>query len=186
MYQLLNHRKDGFKLMADKLFTCNSPLIVETGCARQENNFNGDGMSTLIWNAIAERTSGTVYSVDINQSNVNFAQSKVGPRTIVTCSDSVPWLQNLENTLLSEGKTIDVLYLDSYDFEKHNPHPSSLHHILELLSIKRVLKTGSLIAVDDNWHEDGKHIGKGQYVNQWMTSVSKKLVHNGYQMIWEW
>lgn len=186
MLNLLGQRQSSCQLMVDEMLKIGSPLIVETGCARQENNFNGDGMSTLIWDAVATRTNGRVLSVDINQSNVDFAKSKVSDHTEVFCSDSVSWLQQTERKLFETNTKIDLLYLDSYDFDAHNPHPSSLHHIFELLSIKNALRPGTLVAVDDNWVTDGVQVGKGTYVAQWMQSVGKEMVYQGYQWIWKW
>ena len=41
-------RQASFNMMMNHL-NKQSALIVETGCAREENNFDGDGMSTLIF-----------------------------------------------------------------------------------------------------------------------------------------
>jgi predicted O-methyltransferase YrrM len=143
-------------------------------------------MSTLIWDAVANRTNGSVISVDLNPIAVSFASANVGPRTKVHKSDSVVFLRDLEADLIKSGKKIDLLYLDSYDFDADNPHPSSLHHIFELLSIKQALRPGTLVAVDDNFEYNGQWIGKGAYVAQWMANVNKKMVYRGYQWIWEW
>lgn len=186
MIPLLGIRTDGFKIMIDHLMQIQSPLIVETGCARQENNFNGDGMSTLIWDRVVDRTNGEAHSVDINPLSVNFARSKVGPRTKVHCADSVNWLQQAENELIGMNRRIDLLYLDSFDLDDQNPHPSSLHHIFELLSIKSALRPGTLVAVDDNGMVNGVPTGKGTYVAQWMATNNKRFVYQGYQWIWEW
>ena len=49
MLNLTGKRRPSFEIMLNHLSTKNCPLIVETGCARIEDNFNGDGMSTLIF-----------------------------------------------------------------------------------------------------------------------------------------
>lgn len=186
MLSLVGIRYNGFMCMVDAVSKLDAPLIVETGCARQENNYQGDGMSTLIWDAVANRTNGSVLSVDLNPEAVAFAKANVGSRTAVHMSDSVVFLRDLEADLIKSGKAIDLLYLDSYDFDAHNPHPSSLHHIFELLSIKQALRPGTLVAVDDNFEFEGQWVGKGAYVAQWMANVNKRMVHRGYQWIWEW
>ena len=186
MLSLVGIRQDGFRLMVDAMSKIQAPLIVETGCAREENNFKGDGMSTLIWDAVANRTNGIVISVDLSPVAVAFSSSNVGPRTKVYQSDSVALLRDVEADLINSEKKIDLLYLDSYDFDAQNPHPSSLHHIFELLSIKQALRPGTLVAVDDNFEHNGQWIGKGAYVAQWMANVNKKMVYRGYQWIWEW
>lgn len=186
MLSLVGHRHDGFTCMVDAMLKLKEPLIVETGCARQVNNWQGDGMSTLIWDRVAERTNGSVLSVDLSKEAVDFATSLVGPKTKVHASDSVVFLRDLETDLIKTGKTIDLLYLDSYDFDVNNPHPSSLHHIFELLTIKQALRPGTLVAVDDNFEHNGHSMGKGAYVSQWMNNVNKHMVYRGYQWIWEW
>ena len=186
MILMTKHRSDGFRYMANRLLKINSPLIVETGCARWHNNFEGDGMSTLIWDSIANQTNGQVITVDLSKDSVEYCKSQVSNKTIIHCADSVPFLQNLENTLLDTNQFIDLLYLDSYDIDFDNPHNSSLHHIFELLSIKKVLRPGSIVAVDDNIEHKGTWVGKGLYVAEWMQQLNKRKVYNGYQWIWEW
>ena len=58
MLDRTDKRQPGFNIMIEHLRSCKYPLIVETGVSRQENNFSGDGMSTLIWDAVANETSG--------------------------------------------------------------------------------------------------------------------------------
>lgn len=178
MLNLTGKRRPSFEIMLNHLSTRNNPLIVETGCARQENNFDGDGMSTLIFDEYVATQSGKFFSVDISPENVNFSKSKVrSEKTSVICSDSVSWLHD---QALSWKDTIDLLYLDSYDFDMSNPHPSSLHHILELVAIRPRIAEGTMICVDDNFG----NIGKGGYVKQFMDQIGKPMVFNGYQWIW--
>lgn len=193
MLELVDKRQDGFKLMINAMRQLHEPLIVETGCCREENAFKGDGMSTLIWDGIVnEKNAGQVYSVDLSPEAVIFASNKVGGRTSVFNGDSIQFLSKLEQDLLNANRTIDLLYLDSYDFDVNNPHPSSLHHIFELLSIKGALRKrsdsrrGTLVAVDDNFFHWGQWMGKGIYVAGYMNAVGKPMVHQGYQWIWEW
>jgi hypothetical protein len=184
MLELVDKRQEGFRFMVNSLRELSDPLIVETGCARQENNFLGDGMSTLIWDTlINEMGSGSVHSVDLSTEAVMFAASKVSKKTTLVNGDSIRFLADLESKL---DRSIDLLYLDSYDFDVNDPHPSSLHHIFELLAIKKALRPGSLVAVDDNFFHWGKWMGKGLYVSQYMDSVGKPMVHRGYQWIWRW
>lgn len=159
-----------------------NPLIIETGCARKEDNFDGDGMSTLIFDSfITELGQGEFHSVDILQENVDFARTKIlNPNSKVHCSDSVKFLYGVTQDCLQTNRHIDLLYLDSFDFDPNDPHPSSLHHIYELTAAIPSLKPGSLIAVDDNFGESGK----GAYVKHFMDLLGKPRVYEGYQWIW--
>ncbi len=187
MFAKLDKRRSGFEILYEKIKNSRMPLIVETGCTRQPDNWFGDGQSTQVFNKMSEMHEGTLYSVDINPDACRFAKTLTGPRHQIFCSDSVRWLQQAEVTFDKLGRKIDVLYLDSFDLDLNNWHPSAQHHIYELLAVKGVLAPGTLVAVDDNLVLDnGQHYGKGTYVAQWMNMVGKKQVHRGYQWIWEW
>lgn len=186
MLARLGVRREAFELMLAHVAGCDAPLIVETGCARLEDNFTGDGMSTLIWDAAAELHGGRVRSVDLDPAHVAFARGKVGAHTTIDCADSVAWLAGQEAALIAAGQSIDLLYLDSYDLDVANWHPSALHHIYELLSIKGALRPGALLAVDDNLLIDGQHVGKGTYVAEYLARIGKPMIYQGYQWIWRW
>jgi hypothetical protein len=178
MLKRTGKRKRGFEFMIAHLQLCNKPAMVETGCARWEGNYEGDGQSTLIFDAVADRFDGTVRSVDIDPEAVRLAQSQVGPRTTVHCADSVTWLARLK------GKA-DVLYLDSFDFDFLNPWPSMAHHMQELAASGHLLKPGCLVAVDDNFASPQGIIGKGVIIDQFFQRIGVPLVFEGYQRIWQ-
>lgn len=181
-----NKRKEAFEYMIAHLRQCRYPLIVETGISRQEDNFDGDGMSTLIWDAVCNEVDGTLQCVDIDPNACRFAKDRTSDKTMIYCGDSVRFLESKEREYDKLTRKIDLLYLDSYDLDVNNWHPSAQHHIYELLSIKGALRPGTLVAVDDNLIIDDKHVGKGTYVAEWMDRVGKKMVYDGYQLIWEW
>lgn len=178
MLQKTGKRTPSFVKMIEHIGSIQRPLIVETGCARQENNYDGDGMSTLIFNEFA-KIKGEFWSVDINPDNIEFAKKHCTHAHLI-CSDSIKFLHDLNKSLIKTGDKIDLLYLDSYDFDMNDPHPSSLHHILELTAIIPSLREGTMICVDDNFG----NIGKGGYVNQFMLALGKEKVYDGYQRIW--
>jgi len=187
MFARLDKRRSGFEILYDKVKTSRHPLIVETGCTRQPDNWFGDGQSTQVFNAMCELHDGTLNSVDINEAAAAFARTLVGPRAHIYCGDSVSWLQEAETMFGRVNRKIDVLYLDSFDLDLDNWAPSALHHIMELLSIKQALQPGSLVAVDDNLDlPDGRHLGKGTFVANWMQRAGKQQIHRGYQWIWVW
>ncbi len=177
MVALTGTRARGFEFMLEHLRQCSRPRIVETGCARSEGNFIGDGCSTLIFDSIADELDGSVFSVDINPEAVAVARRQVGPRTTVHCGDSVAWLG-------SARRKVDLLYLDSYDFELMNPWPSMAHHMQELAAGYHLLKPGSLVAVDDNYQSPFGLIGKGGIVSQYFERIGVPQVFEGYQCIW--
>lgn len=152
-------------------------FILETGMARIENNY-GDGQSTIMFDEYINYRDGTLYSVDISPEAVAFAKTKVSEKTSLFCQDSVQFLYsiNLEKNL----PHIDLLYLDSYDLNWSNPHPSAMHHVKELLAISSKLKSGTLLVVDDNQ----KDLGKGKYISEYMRNIGKEYFFNEYQTGW--
>ena len=56
-----------------------------------------------------------------------YARSLVSPRTRVFAQDSVPFLHRLAQELTKANRPIDLLYLDSYDWDAQNPVPSMVH-----------------------------------------------------------
>ena len=176
MLSITGKREASFRQMVEFLNGIKNPIIVETGCARVENNFEGDGLSTLIFDAYVETNGGNFYSVDISPDSVGFARSKaISEKTKIACEDSVGFLYKFD-------KKIDLLYLDSYDLDPVNPHPSSIHHIYELLAVSKCLKNGTMIVVDDNLDNE---IGKGKYIADYFEKIGIPMIYSGYQQIWK-
>jgi len=50
--QRLNKRADTFQQIFDYLESIVDPVIVETGTYREENNYEGDGCSTLLFDTV--------------------------------------------------------------------------------------------------------------------------------------
>ncbi len=177
-YPRLKQRKDTFRKIFEFLESKNKEFytIVETGCARIKKNWKGDGLSTILFDQFVSFYEGQVFSVDINPSHCALATQWVSKKTKVVCQDSVQFLWNLEL-----DREIDLVYLDSFDLEASNPHPSALHHLKEFCAIIDKLKKGTLIVVDDHINEE---IGKGKYIEDFMKSIGHERVINGYQIGW--
>lgn len=93
------------------------PLIVETGCQREEKDL-GAGMSTSIFAEYISRYGGILTVVDNDQCHLDRAYSFVlkrwkhlieQGRIEFACSDSVEYLTKA-------NKEWDLVYLDSYDY----------------------------------------------------------------------
>jgi hypothetical protein len=151
-------------------------LIVETGCARWQGNWAGDGQSTLLWDLFVNTHTGRVFSVDIDGNACRMAQSQVSANTTVCCSDSVAFLARTKF-----DRPVDLLYLDSFDLDVRNPHPSSLHHLMELTAIMPQLRKGTLVVVDDNLPNGP---GKGMYVNTFFRHLGVSPIILDYQLAW--
>jgi hypothetical protein len=197
----LNLRRDTFRLAFDYLAKKRPTghFIVETGCARKADNWEGDGQSTILFDRFATAYQGEVRSVDIDSKACEHARSLVGPRCQVFNEDSVPFLGRLARELLAAGRSIDLLYLDSYDFDANNPVPSAVHHLKELCAIAPALSPGTLVMVDDSYralcgmrtNPQSYHIvndlgigGKAKYVGEYFQQIGVPIAFEGYQCGW--
>jgi hypothetical protein len=176
----LNKRSQGFQKIFDFLSACKSPVIVETGTYREENNYEGDGCSTLLFDSFVDYHGGTVLSVDIDPEACELAKENTFFTEVIE-SDSVEFLGTLE------GK-IDLLYLDSYNItDWNNDWAPAAHHLKELFAAKNCIKEGTLIVVDDNLKmPQGKRLGKGRLIYELMESLGIEPYFDEYQIGWIW
>jgi hypothetical protein len=79
--------------------------------------------------------------------------------------------------------TVDLLYLDSFDVDWDDPHPSALHHLHELCAAMPALKPGAIVAVDDHLGEQGR-LGKSKYIVPFMDSIGAAVLFEAYQIGW--
>jgi hypothetical protein len=184
----LGHRQDGFDYIFEYLKTKNNPFIVETGCARQLDNYSGDGQSSLLFDKYIKEYGGYFWTVDISEESVNYSKSQMtSDNSVVTLGDSITKLKDLNTILLQDNNKIDFLYLDSFDAPRDNPEVlflSALHHMYELTTIKPSLTSGALICVDDNWIDNDKLEGKGKIIFDYMQRLGIEPCAVGYQMFW--
>jgi hypothetical protein len=180
VFELLDERAGKvYSLAPEKQFN-----ILETGCMRADHGqlcFGDDGCSTYIFDDFINKMGGNFYSVDINPENVKYAISMTSDRANVVCGDSVSRLM-----LFPESKKFDLIYLDSFDIERGNPHPSQLHHLKELCAVMKNTEPSTIIMVDD--HDaffTGGQIGKGTYVKSFMQDIGAKIIHEGYQIVFQ-
>lgn len=181
----LGKRKEGFhRIMQhlDHTFPNTERVIVETGCARWLENWEGDGCSTYWWNLAADnlanqRVKPKVYSVDIDPVACAQAQEAF-PNVQITCMDSVQFLNGLPEHIL---KRVGLLYLDSFDWKPDLNLESSFHHMAELAAVWAKLPDGCMIVVDDR-HTDqwGKHV----LVEFFMQKLAREPVFRDYQIAW--
>jgi hypothetical protein len=166
-----------FQFIADLLIArsfSQSIVIVETGCTRQEGNWNGDGQSTVIWWWLAGQLQGRLYSVDINHHHTSVARS-LAPSAIITSGDSLEYLRDF-----ASASDISLLYLDSLDYRAGDTSAAE-HHLSELQVIYDRLPEDCLIAVDDCITPTE---GKGALVRQWLEERGNLPVLEGYVTVW--
>jgi len=168
-------RWQAFVFIADALAELRRPIgIVETGCLRQIGNWAGDGQSTVVWDWLVKQHGGYGHSYDISPESVAAARSSVSTMQVHQ-QDSVEALAGF-----ASASTIDLLYLDSYDWTAQSD-ASAQHHRKELEAIYDRLRPGCLIAVDDCM---GKSEGKHALVLPWLAERGVEPIVTGYVYVW--
>lgn len=176
----LGNRQKGFQAIFDYLDKIDRPVIIETGTYREENNYAGDGCSTLLFDNYVEFHGGELISIDIDPKACELAEKSTEWAEVI-CSDSVEALGELT------GKA-DLLYLDSYNIKNwFDDWAPAAHHLKELFAAKNIIKNGTLIVVDDNIIDNfGRRFGKGRLIFELMKSLDVKPYINDYQVAWVW
>ena len=103
----LGVRKISFRKIFDYLDKLLDPIIiVETGCLRIKDNFEGDGQSTLLFDYYTKfRGKGSkVYTVDIDPEATKNCSEMVSKNVDITTADSVGYLNKLSKKFYDEKK----------------------------------------------------------------------------------
>ena len=195
----LAHREDSFRQMFRYLDSLGRPVfILETGCLRMVDNWAGDGQSTRLFDRYAADHEGSlVCSVDIDPTATDVCRA-VTEHTQVHTGDSVQFLRSMSRNPPPPFQAVDLLYLDSFDLDKRNVHPSAFHHMKELLAASPLVGPHTLVVVDDapceamfvlrenavTFMEEPTISGKGKYVAEYARHVGARLLFSGYQAGW--
>jgi len=170
-------------------------IILETGIA------SAGTQSTYLFNEYVKKYGGKFWSVDINKNLVDNHKGNMCPATTLVHDDSVLFLQNWVKD--HPDVQADVVYLDSYDLNFYDPHPSANHGLNEYNAILPAMKTNSLLLIDDTpsnpyWLDTRGNVyndmvkyydknqclpGKGQYVLN-VDKNAETLLHN-YQILYK-
>lgn len=176
----LGKRTDGFDVLFPSLLELGrSLLVVETGCLRIPGNWEGDGQSTFMFDALIRACGGVFLSIDATNESVDSARKACSSATQVIENDSISALHALTQIV---SRQIDLLYLDSFDLDLKNPTPSAIHHALELTAARPLIDSGTVICVDD--FAVGSSGGKGMIVDRFLGAIRAKVLYSGYQKIW--
>jgi hypothetical protein len=179
----LRNRVPTFRYAISVLGKKDNPIIVETGCSRKDHGllaWGDDGCSTFLFDIFTLPNQGKLFSVDMSPENAAHSESKTSSRVSVTCADSVDYLESLES-----AHEIDLLYLDSYDFDPDDPNPSQSHHLKEISAIYSKLKPGCLILVDDAGVQSSNTLlGKAGEVFKFMEARGIHPTISDYQILW--
>ena len=207
----LGYREISFRKIFEYLDKQPTPIIiVETGSLREEENFLGDGQSTLLFDKYTQFRghNSKVYTVDIDPNATNFCKQRVSDKVEIITGDSIEYLNTFSKNFIKSNKQLSMLYLDSYDVDFRYPFPSAAHHLKELTSAIRMLQKNSLVVIDDapaNIPSNSsilktnsifrckckiKNIskstvgGKGLLINEYAAQIGAKLLFSHYQTGW--
>lgn len=190
---------------------CANPVIIETGCQRQEDDLGG-GMSTCLFAEYIERYGGRLISIDNNAEHLSRAAQYIkkhpGANVQLIHADSVAYLQCCVTPP-------NLLYLDSWDapyfemlelygskqdftgavaqmkalgrkeiLERHEAMllPCQQHCVNEFKAIETYLLSGSILLIDDNMLLGG---GKSRLLKEYLLSHPDwELVLDYQQSLW--
>jgi len=156
--------------------------IIETGTLRNPGNWK-DGQSAKLFTEFVDIHNGSVRSVDIDPGACASASTAILSKNFtVTCSDSVTWLSKQPDL-----STVDLFYLDSWDVKWENDKDSAEHHLSEFKVIESYLKSGCIVAIDDNsrFRNTNQRTGKGRRIVEYLESKGKQPVYDEYQIIYK-
>lgn len=154
-------------------------VIVETGCTRDKDNWEGDGQSTVMWSKYSKYSKGMFTTIDISKEAIELAKEVSGGQAdYYICGDSVK-----ELTIAKDP--IDLLYLDSFDVDMENVKPAAMHCMFEFCAARPRLHPGSIVFIDDTpVGADYSISGKGAYVAEYFKHLGIAPFTWGYQMAW--
>ena len=177
------NRAQGFRVIFELLLDHRDRdfAIVETGSTRRPDNWK-DGNSGVLFADFVRMQGGFVHSVDIDPCAVESANRWIDPRYHhATCEDSVSWLSRQSNL-----ESVDLFYLDSWDVDWQDDLASAQHHLQEFRAIEPYLKSGCVVAIDDNaWLLDGRRTGKGRMIVEYLADRRIMPIYDGYQIIFD-
>ncbi len=141
--------------------------IVATGTIRNERE-SPDGWDVVCWIHWANATDSKVWTVDISSEHIETCKRVTANHDKVNyiVSDSIQYLKDFT-------EKIDVLYLDSYDFDETVECYN--HQLGEIKAALDKLSPNAIVISDDNYKADWSH-GKGNYSIPWMLDNSFELI----------
>ena len=122
-------------------FSSQSITFFETG-----SSANWGANSSLLFDSYVNKFGGKLITVDIREDANRYLNSKFSKKSFSFIENSLDFIKTYDQSFF---KTIDLVYLDSYDLDINNPEPSMNHCLQEFLLLDERIKVGSLIAIDD-------------------------------------
>lgn len=189
----LNHINRKGLSLALMSVSSDNPVIIETGTSAYGTD------SSRLFDSFARKFDGKFYSVDIQEGPSRRLKHVLSKRTNFFVMDSLEFLRKFE--FLTGHKTIDLIYLDSWDVDWKDPIQSALHGKAELLELKPYIKPGTVLVVDDTpssleWipidsrliaiefkNNYGVLPGKGAFFEMALAGLKYQILHHEYNLV---
>ncbi|MFY9781370.1 MAG: class I SAM-dependent methyltransferase [Candidatus Baltobacteraceae bacterium] len=159
--------------------------IVETGCVREKNDYSA-GYSTVLFGELLTRGGGKLFTVDLSERNMALCKrftKRFAPLISYNVSDSVEYLRAWSRA--PKPQTIDLLYLDSWDYpvsaEHGEPEPSQRHCLLEFEAALPALSERGIVLIDDGDLPGG---GKPKLAKARLAELGWACEIDDYQTLW--
>jgi len=141
-----------YEYIIPKLVAKNKPLyILETGTMWAPLKDNMGAFTLIMADLIKNYTGGKLYTVDISEKNLSSCKEYTkdfASHIEYVESDSVSFIVNSSDNFIFD---LDLVYLDSWDFNLPKPHDSANHHLKELMALYYKINNECPIAIDDNF-----------------------------------
>jgi hypothetical protein len=159
--------------------------IVETGCVREKNDYSA-GYSTVVFGEFLRRSGGRLFTVDISAQNIALCRRLTRRYSKIIAyhvGDSVAFLRSWPSA--RPGFTIDLLYLDSFDYPLDHDvagrEASQRHCLGELEAALPLLAANGLVLIDDSDLPGG---GKPLLAKRKLVELGWNCVLDDYQTLW--
>lgn len=175
-----NRRYPTFRRVIELAVRRGAKTVIETGTSRGGLfNCDGDGCSTAILGRMTRLLGqgARMHTVDISAGNIESARratTDLASHIDYHVSDSVAFLSGFQGR-------IDILYLDSYDYDGIEYGPSQQHHLKELQAAWSKLHENSVVFLDDcalSWEGKCKMASRYLIDNGWVLELE------GYQRVY--
>ncbi len=171
-------RYNTFKCALNLFRQSKGKTIVETGTTRMKDDW-GAGSSTILFGDYLKTYGGKLYTVDIEPKNIETCKEitkEFAENIEYVVDDSIHFLQRFKDS-------IDLLYLDSYDFPLDGTPPDACqqHQLRELqLSLPKLNGLG-IILLDDNDFPAG---GKTKLSKDYLFKSGATCILDSQQSLW--
>lgn len=174
-------RYPSMKLALNIFHQRNGVNIVETGTTRAVEDFGGAGMATIFLGDYCKRYDRYLWTVDILPEAIKLSKSlteEFKDNITYVVDDSLHFLKEFEYT-------IDLLYLDSYDYpvdeNSEEVLASQQHQLKELEAAWDKLTHKSVIILDDNAWKGG---GKCKLTKEFLIEKDWTCLWDDFQSVW--